>query len=129
MSILGFVKHFLEAALPELAASIADKRCFLESSAQALLEFGTGIVAEPAVAAVLVVLVGVADIADILLFTVVAMSTGVVVETPGPGTMPEAMKLYLLGNSRRMLVQGVGNGSDLKVVVQSVFDLYTGWKI
>lgn len=93
------------------------------------LEIRTGVITKSAVATVLVVLVGVTDIADILLFTVVAMSTGVVVKTRGFGTMPEAMKLYLLGNSRRMLVQGIGNGTNLKVVVQSVFDLYTGWKI
>jgi hypothetical protein len=127
--MFGFVKHFLKATLPDLAASIADKRSFLESSAQALLEFRTGIVAETAVAAVLVVLVGVADIANVLLFTVVAMSTGVVIKTRGSGTMPEAMQLYLLGNSRRMLIQGISNGSNFKIVVQTVFNFYTGWKI
>jgi hypothetical protein len=84
LSVFGLVKHFLKTTFSALVATIADKGRPLESPAKRLPEFRTGVIAQTAVTTVLVVLVGIAFSADILPGTVIAVSTGVVVEAQGP---------------------------------------------
>jgi hypothetical protein len=126
LSVFGLVKHFLKTAFSALVATIADKWRSLESPATSLPEFRTGVIAQTAVTAVFVVLVGIAYIADILPGTVIAVSTGVVVETQRSGAMLVTMLLDLSGYSGRMLVERRRYGSYRKSFVQTIFNTNTG---
>jgi hypothetical protein len=117
LSVFGLVKHFLKTAFSTLVATIADKWRSFESPATSLPEFRTGAIAQSAVTAVLVVLVGIAYIADILPGAVIAVSAGIVVEAQGPRTVLVTMLLDLPGYSGRMLANRRGYGADWKSLV------------
>ena len=87
-----------------------------------LLEVRARVVAEPAVAAVSVVPVSIADSADISLGTFESVHTSIVVVIQRTSADQETMLLDLSGDRGRMLIQRRSDAVDRKILVQTAFD-------